>query len=357
MRGCAGRAAERPAGAAAPGGHRLGEDRERGLLDDVGADVEPARAGDPLERLLGDAGLDAAARAAAPGCGGEPSARRRTPRSRARAFSAGRSNLSSWVRTTTAVAWSGATCANASSGHATISSSALGIRSRVANFARASATIVRQPSSFAPAAERLGSVDGAVDEQPRRRPVDLGEDRAALELEHPAARAADQLVGVRRRARPARRRPSRHPRRRAASRPSALAFDDGEHDGAAAVALELRAAVADLTGGARRRRRSRRRRAGRPPRPPRRRSRSERSFGSPVAKHLLRLLEDVALDAAAGDRAAELAALGDGEARADRARRRAAVRDDRGDDDRLALLLPALDLGEDLLHRCSLPVR
>jgi hypothetical protein len=57
--------------------------------------------------------------------------------------------LSSCVKTTTAVAWSGSTCANASSGHATISSSALGIRSAVANLPRASATIVRQPRSFA----------------------------------------------------------------------------------------------------------------------------------------------------------------------------------------------------------------
>src|ERR687884_655927 len=41
--------------------------------------------------------------------------------------------------------------ANTSSGQPTIRSSALGMRSRVANFARASATIVRQPSCFATA--------------------------------------------------------------------------------------------------------------------------------------------------------------------------------------------------------------
>ena len=142
------------------------------------------------------------------------------------------------MRITIAVAWSGATCANASSGQATISSSALGIRSRVANFARASATIVRQPSSFAAGRERLGGVDGAVDEQPRRRAVDLGEDRAALELDRPAARAADQLGRVRRQLR-------RAVADRLASlddeqlRPEPLPFDDREDDGAAAVALEL----------------------------------------------------------------------------------------------------------------------
>jgi hypothetical protein len=59
--------------------------------------------------------------------------------------------LSSCVSTTIAVAVSGGCCASASSGQATSSSSALGIRSRVANRARASATTVLQPSSFAAA--------------------------------------------------------------------------------------------------------------------------------------------------------------------------------------------------------------
>jgi hypothetical protein len=44
---------------------------------------------------------------------------------------------------------SGGCCASASSGQATSSSSALGIRSFVAKRARASATTVFQPSSFA----------------------------------------------------------------------------------------------------------------------------------------------------------------------------------------------------------------
>ena len=44
--------------------------------------------------------------------------------------------------------------------------------------------------------ERLGRVDRAVDQQSGRRPVHLGEDLPALELEHPVARAADQLLRV-----------------------------------------------------------------------------------------------------------------------------------------------------------------
>src|SRR6187431_1539423 len=71
-------------------------------------------------------------------------------------------------------------------------------------------------------------------------------------------------------------------------------------------------------------------------------------------EHLLGVLEDVALDAAAGDGAAHLPRLGDREARADGARRRATGRDDGGDDDLLAVLLPAVDLGKDLFHAACL---
>src|SRR5580765_4759575 len=41
-------------------GEDLGEDRERRLLLRVGSDVEAARARDPVERVLGDAGLEQA---------------------------------------------------------------------------------------------------------------------------------------------------------------------------------------------------------------------------------------------------------------------------------------------------------
>src|SRR5436190_3690819 len=62
---------------------------------------------------------------------------------------AGTSQRSSCVSTTTAVRSSGGNRSSASSGQATTSSPALGIRSRVANRDRASETIVRQPSTFA----------------------------------------------------------------------------------------------------------------------------------------------------------------------------------------------------------------
>ena len=65
------------------------------------------------------------------------------------------SNFSSCVSVKTAVLWSGATRASASSGHSTISSSALGIRTRVASSVRGSMQIVCQPSS--PAAEQSAS--------------------------------------------------------------------------------------------------------------------------------------------------------------------------------------------------------
>ena len=149
----------------------------------------------------------AAARAAAPGCASSRARRCRRPRCESAAWSAGRSNLSSWVSTTTAVPMSGWTCANASSGQATMSSSALGIRSRVAKRARASATIVVHPSSFAACAERFRGVDGAVDEQPRRRRVDVGEDGAAVRAR---ARGCDRCAARRGRALRARRgRPGR----------------------------------------------------------------------------------------------------------------------------------------------------
>src|SRR5439155_24813212 len=56
--------AQRAALAACPNREDLGQDRERGLARRVGADVEAARAGDPLQRLLGDAGLEQALAAA-----------------------------------------------------------------------------------------------------------------------------------------------------------------------------------------------------------------------------------------------------------------------------------------------------
>src|SRR5712692_6358674 len=66
----------------------------------------------------------------------------------------------------------------------------------------------------------------------------------------------------------------------------------------------------------------------------------------PAGEDLLRGEVDVALDAAAGDRARKLAARRDHELRADRTRRRAPGRDDGRDRDLLPLRPPAVDVGK-----------
>jgi hypothetical protein len=91
--------------------------------------------------------------------------------------------------------------ASASSGHSTISSSALGIRSRV-DADRVPAEQSRR------GAQCLGRVDGTDDDEPGRRAVDLREDLHVLDLVHAVApnprcergerrgRVADGLVAV-----------------------------------------------------------------------------------------------------------------------------------------------------------------
>ena len=98
---------KRPARTAGTHSEDLREDRDCGLVRRGRTEVESGRArrcapARPRRRLP-----RAAARAAAPGCGASRASRRRTPRSRARRGTSGRSNLSSCVRTTTAVAASG----------------------------------------------------------------------------------------------------------------------------------------------------------------------------------------------------------------------------------------------------------
>src|SRR5437016_3877181 len=68
-------------------------------------------------------------------------------------------------------------------------------------------------------------------------------------------------------------------------------------------------------------------------------------------QNVLRREHDVRLDAAPGDGAGELAALAHDELRADGARRRLARGDDRGDCDLLPAGAPAVDIGQELLHR------
>ena len=140
----------------------------------------------------------AAGRAGAPGCDASRSSRRRTRRSASAPRIIGRSNLSSCVRTTTAVPRSGWACASASSGQRSRSSSALGIRSGVAK-ARPRVGDDRPPAEeLRRATESLRRVDRAVDEEPRRRRHDVREDRAVLQLDDvTAAPPARRLLELR----------------------------------------------------------------------------------------------------------------------------------------------------------------
>jgi len=141
---------------------------------------------------------------------------------------------------------SGRTRSKASSGQPTNSSSALGIRSGVANLPRASATIVRQPSCPGRAAERLRCVDRADHEQAQWRLEDVREDPAALVLQHTASPRPEQIVDL-----------GCKPRRgirffaldREPSVSDALAFDDGEQHRAPVVFDHLPQPVRQLLVG------------------------------------------------------------------------------------------------------------
>ena len=145
--------------AATPGAHGkdFREDREGRLVLRVGTDVEPARAADALELLLLDTRGE---QSLTPALLVSPRAERPEVERFRRECTEQRGLVELVVRTTTAVWWSGWTWASVSSGQATISSSAEGMRSRVANFARASATMVVHPRSFA-AAQSASAVSTA----------------------------------------------------------------------------------------------------------------------------------------------------------------------------------------------------
>ena len=314
-------------------------------------------------------------------------------------MSAGSSNLSSWVSTTIAVWWSGRTCASASCGHSTMSSSADGIRSRVANFARASATIACQPSSFAP--RHIASAVSTAPYTKRRgggpyhstktfepsssvrsvlRPRRMSPSNCATASPSPSpTRSPDSrtstFVPAVAPSTAVKRIPRSSDSRSSASRWIRLTgrFPAGERGGVWGTGRfptlsgrrghagetwfprerEPKASVAhsvdplekdvDLAAA---------RQADAPGEIVLDAVREELRLAA--REHLLGVLEDVALDAAAGDRAAHLPRLGDREAGADRTRRRAARRDDGGDDDLLAVLLPAVDLGKDLFHAACL---
>ena len=179
------------------------------------------------------------------------------------------------------------------------------------------------------AAERLRRVDGAEDEQARRRPVDVGEDPPAVELEEPAPaalelRVADEPLLARLDVRQDDR--------------ALLARHEAEHPlehrrvGHLDVDVDLAAAGQPD---------AQRLVVGDPVR---------QELGRHAAEHLPRGAVDLVLDAAAGDGAGELAALRDRELRAHRAWGRAPRRDDRREREPLAAAAPALDVRDDLFH-------
>ena len=180
-------------------------------------------------------------------------------------MSAGSSNLSSWVRTTIAVWWSGRDLRERLlrplddelvRGRDPLARREL--RARVRHD-RVPAEELRAP------AHRLGRVDGAVDEEARRRPVPLGEHLRAVRRARGAGCA--RAGSARRTARPprrARRRPARRTRRRAPSCPTPSPSIAGEEHPALLGRAELGESVDEPHFRlARRRRRSRRRTAGR----------------------------------------------------------------------------------------------
>ena len=197
------------------------------------------------------------------------------------------------------------------------------------------------------AAERLGGVDGADHEQARRRPEDLREDLTAVpeveELVPPGPQdlveAGHGLVG-----------PAADPLAGLGDeelRAEPVALDDREEHRALVGLDDALEAVEELLV----------RRvhehvdlaaAGQPD--------GERELvRDPVleelrlraVEHLARVAEDLVLDTAARDGAGHLAALGDGELRADRARRRLPGRDHGRERDPLPARPPALDVGRE----------
>ena len=206
----------------------------------------------------------------------------------------------------------------------------------MANFARASATIVRQPSSFAaahrprPCRRRRRSAGGAAARTPPRTPSRRRARGSGCVL-------TDELVRLRRALPPAR-------RRRGARRPPPRGHARRAASPSITVKSTARSSRSTPAGGGRRLSHSSALHedvdlaAAGQARPPSASSSAmpyESSFGVPGLQHLTRVLVDVGLDAAAGDGAAELAALRDRELRAHRPRRRPARRDDGRDRDRL----------------------
>ena len=175
------------------------------------------------------------------------------------------------------------------------------------------------------AAELLGGVDPADHDEARRRPEHLREDLDAVQLEH-AARArrhlrVDSLAGAL-----ALEHRQRH--RRLLRQLALEGLDEDVDLAAAGQADRPGLLVLDPVG-----------------------QEPGRAFG----EHLGRGHGDVALDAAAGDRAMELAALRDRQLRADRPRGRAPRGHDGRQRDAVAPRPPGLDRLSELAHAPSVP--
>jgi len=225
--------AELAALAAGPRREHLGEDRKRRLRRALGADVEPARAGDPLEVRLGDAGLAEAispSRLGAPGAespdvegiGCERTLQRRDVELLVMGEHDDRSPRVG-LDLAKRVGWPG-------------DDDLVGARQALAG--RETGTCIgddsRPAELFRRGAERLRGVDGPEHEEPRRRREDVGEDAPAVVLEHPAAPTREQLGHLLRELR----RPlaeGRAVRPDEQLRPQRFPFDHGEDHGGVAV--------------------------------------------------------------------------------------------------------------------------
>ena len=174
------------------------------------------------------------------------------------------------------------------------------------------------------AAQRLCRVDRAVDEEPRRRRLDVRENRAALQLDDvtaaPPARGLLQLGIVQPLADPL---AGDHRERHLRPLRVDELLDEDVDLAAAGQADPERHLVGDPVGEQPRR---------------------------TALEDLLRREDDVALDAAAGDGALEVTAVADVELRADRTRRRAARRHDGRDGDPAPDLAPEHGPLQRLVH-------
>ena len=186
-------------------------------------------------------------------------------------------------------------------------------------------------------AKGVGGVDRSIDEQARRRAEHVGEDASAVELDHLAVPTADQLVG--------------HRFVAVVDESLGAVVEIDEIDRAPLAPRDLRELRQDRVVGLRdpdvdlasaRQADAQRQVVG-------------DSIGQQpwlaAGEHLARRFDDLALDAAARNRACELTCLRDDQLGSDGTRRRAASGDDARHRDAVTIGTPAFELREDLPHR------